>query len=80
LAYKKTILRKKNFCEQKYSTEKFNKNVFFLTMVDLYTKMCRIELQSTFRNNVGVLDRPKKVILEKMYLLKNSNLRKSHKK
>ena len=28
LAYKKTILRKKNFCEQKYSAAKFNKKVF----------------------------------------------------
>ncbi len=47
-----TFLENFFFCE-KNSNLKNAKNIFFLTQVYLYTKMCRIKLSETFRMNVN---------------------------
>ncbi len=53
---------------------------FFLTYVDLYTKMCRIKFKETFRTNVGVSDLSKKSYLRKTVHFKKFKSLRSHNK
>jgi len=72
------VRKKIFFCEKKISTKNLEK-FFFLTYVDLYTKMCKIKFYETFRMNVGLPDLLKKSYLRKNVLFREFKSLRSHK-